>query len=45
MFTAEEGADMHCQMGNLALSNAVVYDWLAEVFWLGRVPINPAYCV
>jgi len=24
MFTAEEGADMHCQMGNLALSNAVV---------------------
>jgi hypothetical protein len=23
---------MHCQVGNLALSNAVVYDWLAEVF-------------
>ena len=32
MFTAEEGADMHCQVGNLSLSNAVVYDWLAEVF-------------
>lgn len=32
MFTAEEGADMHCQLGNLSLSNAVVYDWLAEVF-------------
>jgi pimeloyl-ACP methyl ester carboxylesterase len=32
MFSAEEGADMHCQVGNLALSNAVVYDWLAEVF-------------
>jgi hypothetical protein len=31
-FTAEEGADMHCQVGNLSLSNAVVYDWLAEVF-------------
>jgi pimeloyl-ACP methyl ester carboxylesterase len=32
MFTAEEGADMHCQVGNLSLSNAVVYDWLSEVF-------------
>jgi pimeloyl-ACP methyl ester carboxylesterase len=32
LFTVEEGADMHCQVGNLSLSNAVVYDWLAEVF-------------
>lgn len=30
VFTVEEGADMHCQLGNLALSNAVVFDWLAE---------------
>jgi hypothetical protein len=30
MFTAAEGADMHCQVGNLPLSTAVVYDWLAE---------------
>lgn len=30
VFTAEEGADMHCQLGNLVLSNAVVFDWLAE---------------
>lgn len=30
-FTAEEGADMHCQVGNLSLSCAVVYDWLSEV--------------
>jgi pimeloyl-ACP methyl ester carboxylesterase len=29
-FTAAQGADMHCQMGNLALSNAVAYDWLDE---------------
>jgi hypothetical protein len=29
VFTAEDGADMHCQLGNLALSNAVVFDWLA----------------
>ena len=33
-FSAAEGADMHCQMGNLALSNAVAYDWLEETFGL-----------
>ncbi|MEZ5786965.1 MAG: alpha/beta hydrolase [Xanthobacteraceae bacterium] len=32
LFAADEGADMHCQLGNLSLSNAVVYDWLGEVF-------------
>ena len=32
LFIAEKGADMHCRVGNLSLSNAVVYDWLAEVF-------------
>lgn len=32
LFTADEGADMHCQLGNLSLSNAVVYDWLGDVF-------------
>jgi dienelactone hydrolase len=31
IFTESEGADMHCQVGNLPLSNAVVYDWLDEV--------------
>lgn len=31
VFTAEEGADMHCQLGNLPLSNAVIYDWLMDV--------------
>lgn len=31
-FTAAEGAEAHCQLGNLALSNAVVYDWLEEAF-------------
>ncbi|MBW8637621.1 alpha/beta hydrolase [Hoeflea sp. WL0058] len=30
IFTVEEGADMHCQLGNLPLSNAIVYDWLAD---------------
>ena len=32
IFTTAEGADSHCQLGNLPLSNAVVYDWLDEVF-------------
>jgi pimeloyl-ACP methyl ester carboxylesterase len=31
-FTAGEGADMHCQLGNLPLSNAVIYDWLTGLF-------------
>ena len=31
-FSAMQGADSHCQVGNLAISNAVVYDWLDEVF-------------
>lgn len=31
VFTAKEGADMHCQMGNLSLSCAVFYDWLSDV--------------
>jgi pimeloyl-ACP methyl ester carboxylesterase len=31
VFEVSEGADMHCQVGNLLLSNAVVYDWLEEV--------------
>lgn len=30
LFTVEEGADMHCQLGNLPLSNAVICDWLAD---------------
>lgn len=32
LFTADEGADMHCQTGNLPLANAVVLDWLDELF-------------
>jgi pimeloyl-ACP methyl ester carboxylesterase len=32
VFTAEEGADGHCQTGNLAYSAAVSMDWLDEVF-------------
>jgi pimeloyl-ACP methyl ester carboxylesterase len=30
MFTSDEGADTHCQLGNLTLSNAVTMDWLDD---------------
>jgi pimeloyl-ACP methyl ester carboxylesterase len=30
IFTAQEGADSHCQFGNLPLANAVLFDWLDE---------------
>jgi hypothetical protein len=30
VFTTAEGADSHCQLGNLPLSNSVIYDWLDE---------------
>ena len=32
VFTVEEGADGHCQIGNLAYSAAVSMDWLDELF-------------
>lgn len=32
VFTTESGADRHCQLGNLPLSCAVVYDWFDEAF-------------
>jgi hypothetical protein len=32
IFTIAEGADTHSQLGNLPLSNAVIYDWLDDVF-------------
>ncbi len=30
VFLQSEGAEMHCQFGNLQLSNAVIYDWLSD---------------
>jgi hypothetical protein len=32
VFSVAEGADTHCELGNLPLSNATIYDWLDEVF-------------
>jgi hypothetical protein len=31
VFTPEEGADAHCQVNNLSLSNQTLFDWLDEV--------------
>jgi acetyl esterase/lipase len=31
-FTAEEGADGHCQLNNLRLAHLVIFDWLDRVF-------------
>lgn len=31
MFTTAEGADTHCQLGNLTLSNTVTLDWLDDI--------------
>jgi pimeloyl-ACP methyl ester carboxylesterase len=30
VFTDEEGAAEHCQLGNLSLAHGVVYDWLDD---------------
>jgi hypothetical protein len=30
LFTAEEGAEEHCQIGALALSNQRIFDWLDD---------------
>ncbi len=32
LFTQQEGADAHCQVNNLEFANAVIYDWLDELF-------------
>ena len=31
-FTAEEGADGHCELNNLRLAHLVIFDWLDQVF-------------
>jgi hypothetical protein len=31
-FSAEEGADGHCQLNNLRLAHLVIFDWLDELF-------------
>lgn len=31
-FTAEEGADGHCQLTNLRLAHHIVFDWLERIF-------------
>ena len=32
VFTAEEGADAHCQVNNFRLAHLTVFDWLDATF-------------
>ena len=32
IFTAQEGADTHCQVNNLRLSRQTIFDWLDDIF-------------
>jgi len=32
MFNADDGAEEHCQIGNLSRMHQVAFDWLDEVF-------------
>ncbi len=36
MFTKEEGAEEHCQMGAILISNARILDWLDEIMMRGK---------
>ncbi|MFH1951091.1 MAG: alpha/beta fold hydrolase [Pseudomonadota bacterium] len=36
MFTKEEGAEEHCQMGALLISNARILDWLDDIMMKGK---------
>ena len=36
LFTKEEGAEEHCQMGALLISNARILDWLDDIMMRGR---------
>ncbi|MBU4231538.1 MAG: alpha/beta fold hydrolase [Proteobacteria bacterium] len=36
MFTKEEGAEEHCQMGAILISNARILDWLDDIMMKGK---------
>jgi dipeptidyl aminopeptidase/acylaminoacyl peptidase len=36
LFTKEEGAEEHCQMGALLISNARILDWLDDIMMRGN---------
>ena len=36
LFTKEEGAEEHCQMGALLISNARILDWLDDIMMKGK---------
>jgi pimeloyl-ACP methyl ester carboxylesterase len=42
VFPTDEGAGAHCQVGGLALANAVIFDWLDHIFSPEQVHRAPA---
>ncbi|MCG2740799.1 MAG: prolyl oligopeptidase family serine peptidase [Syntrophaceae bacterium] len=38
LFTIEEGAEEHCQMGAILISNARILDWLDDIMMRGLMP-------
>jgi hypothetical protein len=36
LFTKEEGAEEHCQMGAVLISNARILDWLDGIMMKGK---------
>ncbi len=32
LFTVEEGAEDHCRVASLSISNQRIFDWLDEIF-------------
>ena len=39
-FTADEGADAHCELNNLRLLHLVIFDWLDRLFDRGPVDVR-----
>ena len=36
LFTRQEGAEEHCQMGAILISNARILDWLDDIMMKGK---------
>jgi hypothetical protein len=41
LFTKEEGASSHCQMGGLSYAQAVIFQWLDQIFCIKKQEIKP----
>ncbi len=41
LFTKEEGASGHCQMGGLSYAHAVIFQWLDQTFYNNDSKVEP----